>query len=236
MPLWTTLVPGYSVEECGARIDYSKSGVLTICDFYGCSSISVRPSIKVSPAPPILRPFTITDVVYIQFTHKIYVEPGMTLWARIPLDAEIRRGHRTIARITLSRAKYRLVGSLVEGVIARNHVSEAVISEDPPQHDNPCEALVKFEVTKGRDVVEGIPFNAGHSSIYADSQGRFYLSPVQVAIGETMLDTKLEANPPLSGLRLVRRPPYSTGARSITLGQPAVTVQKGWRLWPSYRF
>lgn len=231
--LWGLLNEGESRSICEARLEYS-AGILRACDPYGCTEIEVDPPIAVLPSPPILRPFTITEVVYLELERRVYVEPGMILWATAPLDIEVMKSGRPIARLASTRAKYRLVGSLVEGVIARNHRTR--IWREPPEELEPCLGMVAVRISKGRDAIEGIPFNAGHATLYRDERWRIVYSRISVSIGPNIIDARTEPMPPLPGeIRPLRKPPYLTPAKSLSLGQTAVVVERGWRLWPSLR-
>ncbi len=230
---WGALEEGETRSICDAHLEYSE-GVLRACDPYGCTEIEVDPPIAILPSPPILRPFTITEVVYLELERRVYVEPGMILWSTAPLDIEVIKSGRPIARLATTRVKYRLVGSLVEGVIARNHRTR--LQRSPPEEIEPCLGIVAVRISKGRDAIEGIPFNAGHAILYRDKKWRIVYSRISVSIGPNIMDAKTEAVPPLPGeLRPLRRPPYLSSAKSLSLGQTAVVVERGWRLWPSLR-
>ena len=232
MPVWGVLEPGSSVKLCEASISYDGT-TLRGCDRYGCSEVQVRPPIVVMPAPPILRPFTLTDVVYVEFEDKIFVEPKSTLWVGIPLDIEVVKAGRPVLRLSTTKVKYRLVGSLVEGVIARNHRSP--IWYEPPASLDRCIGLANISIVRDRDVLEGIPINVGQSTLYRTSNWeQIYYARVIVSVSRSLIDSRIENKPPLPGLVIARKPPY-THERTLALGQPAVVVERGWRLWPSLR-
>ena len=219
---------------CSARIKYeSDSHVLEACDPYGCSTIEVRPPLIVLPAPPILRPFSITQVVYIDFARRVFLEKGASVWAAVPLDIEIIKKGRSIVRLASNKAKYRLVGSLTEGVIARNAPSQ--IAWRPEDISADCTARVRVRIDKGADAVEGIPFNAAGATIFKDRRGDLYLSLVTASISHILIDTRTTRDPPLPGLEPVRGPPYGQHGRVMSLTQTAVSVERGWRLWPYLR-
>ncbi|MCE4624353.1 MAG: DUF432 domain-containing protein [Desulfurococcales archaeon] len=221
-------------KGCGASISFDSNGkILRACDRYGCSEIIVDPPVRVIPAPPILRPFSITSVVFIGFTRRAFVQKHQTIWAKIPLDIEIAKDRQTLAVLATSKVKYRLVGSLVEGVIARNVMSD--ISFTTPPTPGPCEALVALKIARGSDVIDGVPFNVGSSVLYSDRGERLYTSLVEVSLDHVIIDAKTTAYPPLPGLKQVRRPPYGRNVRLLSIGQPAVTVERGWRLWPTLK-
>ncbi len=216
---------------CNARVRYEDdSRTLEACDPYGCSTIEVRTPLVILPAPPILRPFTITQVVYIDFARRVFLERGSSIWAAVPLDIEIIKKGRSIARLATSKAKYRLVGSLTEGVIARNAPSP--VAWRPEDIGGECSARVRIKVDKGADAVEGIPFNAAGASIYRDKHDELYLSLVTASISPLLIDTRTTRDPPLPGLEPVRGPPYGQHGRVMSLTQTAVSVERGWRLWP----
>ena len=232
MPVWGILEPGSSVELCEASISYDGRTVRG-CDRYGCSEVKVRPPIVVMPAPPILRPFALTDVVFVEFEEKIFVEPNTTLWVSIPLDLEVVKTGRPVLRLSTTKAKYRLVGSLVEGVIARNHKSP--IWYDHPDNLEPCMGLASIHITRGRDVLDGVPINVGQSALYRTSGWeRIYYARVIINVTQSLIDSRIENKPPLPGLVTARKPPY-THEKTLSLGQPAVVVERGWRLWPSLK-
>ena len=232
MPVWGSLEPGGSVKLCEAEVSYDGETVEG-CDRYGCSEVRVRPPIAVMPAPPILRPFTLTEVVYVEFDTKIFVEPNTTLWVTIPLDIEVVKSGRPLLRLATTKVKYRLVGSLVEGVIARNHKSPVWFEH--PDSTSPCMGLANIRIARGRDVLEGVPINAGQSALYRTSGWeRIYYAKVIVSVSHSLIDSRIENKPPIPGLVTARKPPY-IHERSLSLGQPAVVVEKGWRLWPSLK-
>ena len=152
------------IEICSARVQYDPgSQILRACDPYGCSEVITPAPLALLPAPPVLRPFTITQVVYVAFDKRVFVEKGDVLWVRIPIDIDIIRKGRPLARLASSKAKYRLVGSLVEGVIARNVLSP--VWREPPEPGEECYVLAAIQVQKGADAIDGIPFNAGSAHI-----------------------------------------------------------------------
>ena len=221
-------------KGCGASISFdSVNKTLRACDRYGCSEIIVAPPLRVIPAPPILRPFSITSVVFISFTRRVFVQKHQTIWAKIPLDIEVAKGRQTLAVLATSKVKYRLVGSLVEGVIARNVVSD--ISFTSPPIPGPCEALVALKIVRASDVIDGVPFNVGSTVLYSDSGGRLYASLVEVSLDQVVIDARTTTHPPLPGLKQARKPPYGKNIRLLSIGQPAVTVERGWRLWPTLK-
>jgi len=222
------------LEICDARLEYDpETRILVACDRYGCSEVETPEPLALLPAPPILRPFTLTQVVYVEFERRVFVEKGETVWVKVPIDIEIARRGRPIARLSTGKAKYRLVGSLVEGVIARNVRSS--VWRSPPGEAGECWALAAITIQKGADAVEGIPFNAGSSYIYRGEGDQLYLSKVLATITPQTIDTRTTKDSPLPGLKRIRGPPYGSPGRITALTQTAVVVERGWRLWPYLR-
>lgn len=236
MPLWGTLRPGDSIGVCDASIKYDPNGLLEVSDPYSSEKLVVRGQIGVLPAPPTRRPFDLGPTVYVEFTHKIFVEKGDLLWATIPVEVELRKKGRPIVRLATVKSKYTLVGSLVEGVIARYWRAEPIAGSNPPYSslDRDCMALVAFYISEGADIIRGVPFNLGQTMIYTDNGGRLYFTLVEVSIKDAIIEAKTTSKPPTYGLKPLRKVSEGRGAVLGGYG-PVVVVNRGWRLWPGLK-
>ncbi len=233
MRLPFSVEPGTTFKFCEAQLEYSRDGVLKACDAYGCEELMVNGKLGVLPAPPIARPFRLGSTVYIDFTRKVYVEPGNIIWASAPIELEVYKSGRPVARLSPTRAKYTLVGSLVDGVIARYFKVLPSLGGPPSTSTAPCSALIAFFISSGKDVVRGVPFNASQVTFYSDMSNLYY-SLVEVNIKDVIIESRTTSKPPRDKLIKVRTVREGKGLGFGTT-TPIVSVERGWKLWPGLK-
>ncbi len=228
------LKPGDQLEKCMIRVEYDKNGILKACDPYRCDEVLVGGEIKFIVAPAIASPFRISSAIYVEFERSVFANKGDVLWATSPLELVIYKKNKPILNLPLTESKYTLVGSLVEGVIARYHRSQVNKNKEIDITHDDCVAKIAFYITQGSDKIKGVPFNAAHSVIYVDKENIPYYSLVEVSVKDSILESKTTGKPPKEGLKILRKP--ETGRTGLfSLSAPVLSVERGWKLWPSLK-
>jgi hypothetical protein len=200
------LEPGEELAVGQARLERSSNGVLEACDPYGCSRLNVRPSVEVRvlPAPASRRLLQVTHV-YVEFESPIHARDGDVVWFHAPIELEVVVDGIPALRLAPIPVKYTLVGDVVDGIVCRYYKSPARL-ETPPGEHPPGTALAALRVIGDPAILPGGGVGVYASRLYRDGEGTLYYSLQRLEVEGVNATLRPTQNPPLEGVREVRRP------------------------------
>ena len=214
------LGPGGEERVGEAVVRLGEDGRLEACDPYGC----VRARLPrghwalLEPVPAVSRPAPLTGCIYVELEEPL-VHPGgaSTVWTLAPYEILVTASGAQVARLTPTRAKYTLVGDVVDGLLCRYSRGPLAFSpEEALEAREPGYAVLAVRITGSPAVVPGIAFPAAQLPIYTDEEARLYYPLVEARVEEPGLTVKPTGHPPLAGLEVAQR-----GRRGLIL-QPSL--------------
>ena len=207
------LGPGEREVIGDAVVEYGEDGLLRACDPHGCSVVRVprRVLVDVEPVPGIARPRPLTSCIYVEFTDPFMHTGGRgELWFLAPYEVAVDIDDKIIARVTPVKAKFTLVGDIVEGTVCRYYRGPVFAGrEEALEARRPGLALVKAVLEGGPAKLPGVGFHAATLPLYTDDEARIYYPVVEVEVEKGFLEVKSSSAPPVKGLRVAqvgRRP------------------------------
>jgi len=200
------LEPGEELVMGQARIERHSNGSLEACDPYDCWRLDARPSVEVMVLPaPASQRLVRVDHVYVEFESLLHVREGDRVWFHAPIELEVVVDGIPALRLTPTPIKYTLVGDIADGVICRYHKSPARLGA--PLEDHPLgTALAVMELSGDAAILPGGGVGVYASGLYRDGGGILYYSLQRLEVEGVNAILRPTQDPPLEGLREVRRP------------------------------
>jgi hypothetical protein len=111
-------------------VEYGVDGRVEACDSYGCHVFRVSGSERVTlnPVPPLHRPRPLSACLYLALSEPVVARDGVEVSLSAPFELEVRVGSIVVGYLSPTRAKYTLVGDVVDGVICRFYRSKLASS------------------------------------------------------------------------------------------------------------
>ncbi len=200
-----TVRPGERLEYGLMTVEYRSNGDLEVCDPYGCDSFHVasREPVNLQPVVAVNRPSRVADCIYIELERSLAVNGTLTLWVLAPFELATTVSNTVLGVYTPVKAKYTIVGDIVDGYLCRYYRSLATADEGSLEAGE-GEALLEVDV-KGHGVLKGVGFYAAQAKLYRSNKAILY-SRLAVNVSSTHAEARFAGAPRVYRIRLVEVP------------------------------
>ncbi len=183
---------GQSLRYGLVEASVSENGLFEACDPYGCIRVQLsgeNGSVVLNPVAPVYRPRQISGCLYLEFPAMLAVNPPMEVLAVSPFEFEVVVGGSVVGYLSPRRAKYTLIGDVVDGIVCRYYRSR-VIGGESELIDG--EAVVRIRFRGDRAVVPGVGFYVAGLRL-AVRGGTVYYPLLDVSISKRVISARLQA-------------------------------------------